>query len=232
MLRSASVALCLLWAAPAAADVTARYTDGNGVIVILEADDSGAARFGAEGAPTYQIFTADDGFIIESQDRQSRVIRWADLAAYYDAEMARLTGRPPQETRRKPSPPRLASAGTVTIEGRDGTEYLARGEPAPAGQRIVISTDPALTPVGRVFARLFQLAPTFGRVLTGRADDLTIELGALVAGGAPLQLGAMRLVDVSFAPVPAERFVLPAPPLSREATAAALRAGRTEAPAN
>jgi hypothetical protein len=88
---------------------------------------------------------------------------------------------------------------------------------------MVLSDDVRLAPLGRAWSRAFASIPNFGGMFGPAATPAVRELGVLLAGHAPLQLGAIRLVDVSFDTVEPSRFTLPSAPLSREQVAERLR---------
>jgi hypothetical protein len=164
---------------------------------------------------------ARDGelFLIEDRLTGPIVFRVADLATIL---RERRTGRAAAAL--SDGQP-LVWAGTRTVNGREGEAYFYPGQAAKGTQEpaVVISRDPALSPLGPALARLFE-AENVRMELDGAlpsdlagADD---PVKRLFAGAAPLEYGDLKLETVEAATPPSERFALPAPP----ETAAELRA--------
>jgi len=225
VLRSILVVAVMLAASPASADVTGRYTGPGGGIVTVEVDEDGSVRFQPEGADNYQLFRGGEGYVVELYDGGPVVMRWADLTAHYNAELAEVVGGDVAATEAEaPAETMLVPAGSTTVEGREGKSYVPRDAIPASAPAIVISSDPALRPLGQAWQAVIARMPTFGMMLTGNPDAVTRELSALFGTGAPLQLAEIRLIGASQDDVPAERFALPAEPLNREQLAEFLRA--------
>ncbi|HEY5723101.1 MAG TPA: hypothetical protein VIT45_12340 [Allosphingosinicella sp.] len=213
--------------APAAAiaDATARYRIPGGQEILIEASDDGHGRFTPEGEGAkggYAVFTPDDSFLIFPDDGVTRVMRFADFRAALDAmiakSLAQIGGAEAVDTP-DPAPTasaeaRMAAAGRSEVNGRSGTLYRDRAAAANMGE-IVISDDPALAPVGRVFAKAMLETPMFGDLIGGAASDWKRELAALLDKGAPLRLSEIDMVSATSDKIPAERFALPSAPISR-----------------
>jgi len=213
----------LLCAAPAAADVTGRYRNGEQTMSI-EVSDAGPARLGQDGGDSYTIFNGDEGFVVSNEGGATVVMRWSDMIAVLDAEVARLLGDVPQPTPEpQGSPNNWETVGPATIEGRAGVEYSFPGETMAPGDTIVLSNDSRLAPLGRAWARAFAMMPSFGGLFGRTEAPATRQLAALLAARAPLQLGPIRLIDARFEAIDPGRFALPGEPLSREEVAAQFR---------
>ena len=213
----------LLCAAPAAADVTGRYRNGDQTITI-EVNDAGLTRLGQDGGDSYTIFNGDEGFVVSNEDGGIVVMRWSDMVAVLDVEVARLLGEAPEPVAEpQESPNTWQSMGPATVEGRAGVEYSFPGETMAAGDTIVLSEDARLAPLGRAWARAFALMPSFGSLLGRTEAPATQQLIVLLADRGPLQLGRIRLIDAAFETIDSGRFALPGEPLSRDEVAAQFR---------
>jgi hypothetical protein len=81
-----------------------------------------------------------------------------------------------------------------------------------------MSTDPALAAPGRIALRVMETQIRLADVVMGEdPPEFTTRLRELHGRGAPLRIvGLYRLEGLSTDPVPASRFELPGPVLSRE----------------
>jgi hypothetical protein len=223
------LALLAFACAPAAAmaDVTARYRIPGGQAILIEASDDGHGRFTPEGEGAqggYAVFTPDDSFLVFTEEGETLVMRFADFRAALDAmvdkALAGLDGLEaadaPQPAPAAPAEARLVADGRSEVNGRSGTLYRDRAAEANLGD-FVISDDPALTPVGRVFAKAMLETPMFGDLIGGAPADWKRELAALLGKGAPLRLGEINMESATSDKIPPERFALPGAPISREA---------------
>lgn len=227
MLRIFALAAALCAASPALADVTARYRGPDGAAMLVEANDAGAGRFGPEGGSGYGLFTVEGAFIVWEEEGVVRTARYADLKAAADAEIAALLGEeavaPPagDADDEAGGAPLLVPGTRETVGGRTGTAWRgADGEDAG----LVLSEDPALAPAGAVLARAVIETPTFESLMLGRPSRFAKELAALLRRGAPLRFAEATLDSAAFDPIPADRFVLPAAPMTVAELQAALAA--------
>jgi len=212
--------------APAMADVTARYRISEGQTILIEASDDGHGRFTPEGEGAqggYAVFTPEDSFLVFTEQGVTRVIRFADFRAALDAvieqALAQVGGAGAIEAAdpvsAAPAEARLETAGRSEVNGRSGIIY--RDRTAEADMRdFVISDDPALAPVGRIFAKILTETPMLGNMIGGAGADWKRELAALLDKGAALRLGEASLESMASEEIPAERFGLPSAPISRE----------------
>ena len=105
------------------------------------------------------------------------------------------------------------------------------------GMDWVISSDPDLAPLGRVFARQFDASTNGMRTMLGSTVGADVEnfsepIRALLARGAPLRMGhILRLERVDNGPIPSSEFQLPSTPLTRAQLEARLGWGPAPAPA-
>lgn len=225
MLRIFAFAAALFAASPALADVAARYRGPDGAVMLIEANDAGEGRLGAESGGGYGLFTAEGAFVVWEEEGVVRVARYADLKAAADAQIVALLGEeavaPLAGEEEADGPPLLVPGAKETVGGRPGTAWRgADGEDAG----LVMSEDPALAPAGAVLARAVIETPTFETMLLGRPSRFTRELAALLRKGAPLRFAGATLDSVAFDPIPAGRFALPAAPMTVAELEAALAA--------
>lgn len=212
MLRILAFAAVFFAAAPAFADVSARYRGPDGRAMLIEANDRGEGRIGPEGGSGYGLFTGEGAFVVWEEEGTVRVARYADLKAAADARIAAFLGEDalPAPEPVEDGPPLLTAAGTETVGGRTGTAWREAGG---EGAALVLSDDAALRPIGAVLARAVLETPTFESMLLGRPSRFTAELAALLRGAAPLRFADATLDRVGFEAIAPDRFVLPAAPM-------------------
>lgn len=216
---------------PALADVTARYEMPGGNAIVIETSDDGRGRFTPEGKDAeggYALFTPEDSFLVFTEKGVTHALRFSDfrealdamikksLAALGATDLDSPDAAPGAET---PAPgaaaeKRMTASGRSEVNGRKGILYVERGVEGKAGE-LVISDDPALSPVGIVFAKAMLETPMLGDAFAGSPDGRKAELLALMAKGAPLRVGEIELRSVTFDKVASERFAMPGPPISR-----------------
>jgi hypothetical protein len=244
-MRMLWLAAAILIAAPARADVTARYTMGFASNVmppmIVEVNDRGDAHITMGNQAAAIILNGDD-YLIQADLHGIYVARWEDLTALLGERFQAMGPHPEfrHGTDHPPTPavPAFVERGTETVAGRTGTVWSQRvagvhGGPI-SGMDIVISSDPDLAPLARVFVRQFQTSLNGLRTMMGSTAAIpgssSESMLALLARGAPLRMGQiMRLESVDTRPIAPSEFVLPATPLTRAELAA--RLGWTQVPA-
>jgi hypothetical protein len=213
----------LLCAAPARADVTARYVadQGGAPLMTIEVNDKGDARV-SMGSREAALTIDGVSYVLAADLAGAYAVRQDDwVAVQGEGAPARL----PDRTKAAFD---IVAGGTETVNGRTGTLWSIRphGMPRTAGTLadIVISTDPALAAIGRAYAARIA-ASTNASGETGNVADFDSKILAILAKGTMIRLPrAMRLDSVDNAPVPASQFALPGPLLTRAQYAA--RAGR------
>jgi len=211
----------LLLAGPAAADITARYTQLNGSPpIVVQVSDGGDSRARVTDA-TY-LTTGGASYLVVDEGQGGYVVRLDDFASLM-AELLSASGAsaPP------PNQPDviITEEGTEVVAGRTGRVYVIGTANNPSDRfEIVICPDADLAPLGRAMALHFgtimasasRSAPGVGRALVD-----------LLGRGTVLRIGDMwRLESIEIGPVPPSAFALPSAPISREELLARLRAGR------
>jgi hypothetical protein len=215
------IALLALVPLPALADVTAHYSAGTNAVTIA-ADDGG--NFRAEFGPTVTLIRREgvDYVVMQDSGGQARVTRADDLLAIVRAQMANPETKPPAELAMEFA---LTSTGDETVAGHAGTLWRfglagkpsVTGTPAPPppGSQLdfVISTDPALAPIGGVFRHVFDAVSPVMLAQLGEGNFLPLA-GELLAKGTPIRVGPLLTLDsVDTAEIAAARFELPGPVL-------------------
>ena len=204
----AALFAALLIAAPASADITARYTQWNGdPPMVVQVSDSGESRIAVTEA-VYVTTGGVDYMILDDAEGQF-VVRQQDFVDMM-AELLRATSAaaPPSAP-----PPSIAENGSETLAGRAGTVFRLSDPRQPSDAfDLVISTDPELAPLGRA---LGSLVAVFGITMSRTSPALAEALAELVGRGALLRFGPLwRLESVEVAPVPQSVFALPSAPLA------------------
>lgn len=215
----ALVALAL--SAPAAADVTLRYAPDSegGRGLVIEADDAGRIR--AETGPGQLLIMRDgDTYVVTPAEERPRVVRIDDFIAMAEeaarAFRRRLVNPTPSGTRY-----RLTDRGPQTVGAWPGTllaiEQIGPHDPERDAQWVV-SSDPAMVAPGRIALRVMEIQIRLADVMMGEEPpEFTARLHELHGRSAPLRIvGLYRLESLSADPVPASRFELPGPVMSRE----------------
>lgn len=206
---------------PAQADITARYSQaaGQGDMIVVT-DDRGQSRMNVTDAA--YVTTGGVAYIAVTDEQGGYVVRLEDFMSLMD-ELVRATG--PSAPAPGAARVQVQEGGTETVGGHSGRVFRISDPRTPRDVfELVISTDPGLAPLGRAMARpLAPMFATMGRAIPGLAEALSDVLGR----GALLRFGPLfRLESLGNAPVPASTFVLPSPPITREALAARLGADR------
>ena len=218
-----SIALAAM-AHPALAAVTLRYVpdEGSGPgNLVIEVDDAGNIR--AEGNDGNVMLIRGSEVHLVLPARYNGAVVLLEDALALTAEMRVAVGRQPG-----PEPSRLVERGPQRVGQWDGTLFWIEPLP-PINQRqrsdVVIATDPALAGAGRAFARVADVqVRLFQAAFNAPDNDYSALSRSLFQRGLVLRVsGLNRLESISDAPIPAARFALPGPVLSRDAYRALLR---------
>lgn len=208
----------LLLPGPAAADITARYHDANGLAVTVRLSDGGDSRTETQHA----VYLTSGGidYLVAGQDHGGFVVRLDDFVSLMTEQSAAWPAAdPPAE----PMPVTISEAGTEIVAGRTGRRFriAAAGQSTDAAE-MVISSDPDLAPLGAVLRR------HFGPVLTAfgaRNPGIARAMADLLGRGTLLRGSELfRLESIDNAALSPSLFTLPSPPISREELAARMHA--------
>jgi hypothetical protein len=112
----------------------------------------------------------------------------------------------------------IVSGETRTVNGRRGTAYFIRYEDGAFSEEpvLVMGDDPALRALGPAMARLVRMemerhAASIEAYQRQEALEEALMV-PIIGRGVPLQVGSRKLVWVEQAPIPPERFAIPAEP--------------------
>jgi hypothetical protein len=225
MLKAILAAAMLCTGSAAAAQVTLVYQAPGGARLKVEADARGNARLGPEDGAEYSLFRPDGAYGIWANGESPAVIRYSDLEAASGEKAAALA----EAAAAAPLGPVeigfwLRPDGEENVGGRRGTRWLLPESPMGAENSLVIAEDPALAPAGAAFAEALAETSVFAAMVAGRPPGFAAELAALLKRGAPLRIERMTIAAAEAGPIPAERFAVPAEPLTRDEVAALLAA--------
>ena len=243
------ILLCLLLSPLAQADTRAVYEQSaDPGRLVFEIADNGDFRAGAPDGRQYRLVIGGEAYQVAQLEGRLLVARLKDIE---DALRASGNGAGRGILRSltalvAATPQRIVHNGPIEINGWRGEVYNVRGaewefdrygpirdpEGAPY---YVVSREPSLRQLGpamRSFA-IGELA--FGRHLLAdsAARVLLDTMDYLAARGTLIESSenGLQLMQAEQATIDPARLALPAPPLSREALAAALKEGRNPFPA-
>ena len=212
--------LGLLLSAPAAADVTVRYAPDppSNRALLVEADGHGRIR--AETGPG-ELFIMRDGvtYVVTPGEEGPRVSRLEDFLVIATEAASAFRRSHPMHTTPPEMHYRLSEGGPQSVGIWPGTrvDVVEVGSRHPQSNvEWVTSSDPALAEAGRAANWVFETQSRILATVIWNPSELISLLRQLRDRGAPLLLGGQyRLESLGSAPVPAGRFELPGPVLSR-----------------
>ena len=206
--------VALAWAGPAFADMTAHYVgldDQRMLTVEIAGDGDRDLRMTFQGDPNYFLTHAGRDYLVKTSATGSTVMRQEDISTAWIERW----GPARRSSRRSGQDVGLVARGMVSIRGRKGIGYVARGE-GMSGQAdepvLVVSDDPTLAPLAAAMHRQFNTSFRTMQTLFGDASPWS-GMAGIFDKGAPLSFLGMRLDTINRDPVPASRFVLPASPI-------------------
>lgn len=221
-----ALALLALAATPARADTTAVYSAPDAGVTMTFEIAGQDCRVTISGQPGYTLYRGGEAYVVRTTATGVVVDRAADLTAVMvergDSPAVSLGE---ELARSMPGP--VVSRGTATIHGRTGTAYYAKLESGDYLPRPfwVMSTDPELAEIGPAVARHFDLGLGMAAAVSGEKPGFPRDFQAMLRTGTPLVFAIFIELDtVSHAPIPAERFVFPTPPETRDQLRARLAA--------
>lgn len=220
--------LAALFAAPALADITLRYSVKGEPTkqIVISATADGRARFDS-GDGSVLITRDGTGYFISSDARGEFVARQEDAVAIVTGFMAAIVAMIPADDQGQmagframaTAPYEVRAGARETVGGREGVVHTIA--PAAGGQgptlEVVLASDADLEPVGRELRRLLGMMHGPAEAILGQSPDILRELEALFARGVPIRIGdQFTLASVSAEPLPEAAFALPGPVLSLE----------------
>lgn len=220
-----------LGAAPALAGTKAVYDQEGKGPLIVEIADNGDMRVGPDDGEMYGLMLGDTFYVVGTEEGKISVARLQDVATAFDTALPPIFGQLfGAAARATPAhPARIENLGPRTVNGRPGVAYrLSSSGSDGMSAELVVSTDPALAPVGRAMGRfteatMVMLRPLFGAATAGMVTDMR----AVFALGTPLSSKrGLTLKSVETADVPAARLALPAKPQTVEEIIAELKVNK------
>ncbi|MDF7777467.1 hypothetical protein P1X14_19575 [Sphingomonas sp. AOB5] len=210
-------ALLMLLPVPALADVTARYSAGEKNELVVMVDDGGNYRAEVTGAV---ILIRRDGvsyIAVKNAKGEFVVTRTEALLEMLSAQLKPFAAQAAAKADPKMKFSLLPGNSNETVAGRTGALWrfgpvkpdTAEAERNKDLLEFVMSADPLLAPVGRVFHDMFGIIAPVAEIFLGEAD-LTASGKELLGKGAPLRVGnGLKLTSVDSADIAASQFELP-----------------------
>ncbi|MES2986493.1 MAG: hypothetical protein V4808_01170 [Pseudomonadota bacterium] len=213
MLRLLAAFLALL-PLPAWADVTATYSAGK-MTLLVESDDNGNSRIGIEGK--FGIIRRDgfDYAVMALPNGETKVTELSELLSFISAAVAGESKKDAASVLDKPFV--LTMKGDVMVGDRKGTLWNfgpEKEKDGRAGQmkEFVMSADPALAPVGAIFARTVEALMPLMAAIIPESTGFSAKARNLFSSGAPLRIDTLvALQSVTVTEIDPKRFELPAP---------------------
>jgi hypothetical protein len=202
--------------APVCAGTLATYAgETPDKVMTIEVADNGDARISDGTDGDYGLMLGGHFYIVGSSGGALRVARIEDVAAAIDQVIPPVFRGLLSGARTAPARNfRAVRQGTRTVAGQTGTVYLVYGlndQKPDEAQEIVLSSDPALRPIGAAMEQFMNAAIVPAAPLIGEgAADIIASTRAIFALGTPLDVGRFRLTSLTDADVPPARLALPA----------------------
>lgn len=216
------LACCGFFAQAASADISGRYETKEDKPILdmemtIEADEVGSVRIQSSNLNQYYLHREGVLYVVTSGSEGSTVMRVEDFLKVQQEVLTQIGWKDP------PAPPpmeksRFSPMGEEMVSGRKGVAYgiVSDEREKPVFASLVISDDPKLVRIGKAIA----LANTSSIKGMGQMGTMLLLMGsdmfALMEKGAPLRILSIELTDVSYDPIPVERFALPSKPLTIE----------------
>lgn len=204
----------------ARADMTAyyRHRDGGSTMRIEVAED-GDSRLEVSGEMWRLIHKDGVSYVIYSLPGGPLVARVEDLQRL----AAERGGEPP---RLEISEMRILPQGQTRIGEHSGRAYHFMTREGPTSRpQIVISSDPALRPLGPAWLRQIDFTIAMLRSRGAPVPASIRQIREIVASGAPIYYGGQQLHRIDRSDIAEDRFRLPTEPMTLEQ----LRSGAAEA---
>ncbi len=194
----------------------------NDMRMIIYVDDAGHERIDivANGTPTGSLISRDgDTYMIQrGADGAVTVSRQTDVMLVSREQFLKVAERFKLRSSDKGPPMiyKLVDLGPATVAGRTGTRYgLTRTSPPRETNPIfqyVISTDPALAPLGRIMLRQLTVSAGVMDGVLPQGTNMVTLVAEILAKGAVLQMpGLIHLDTVETIDLDPKLFELPGP---------------------
>lgn len=227
-MRRLFLILCLI-STSAHAGTIATYLRPDGGNTIIEVADSGDARIGQADESEYGLLVDGRFYMVEVEEGRTSVMSLEDIAMAAGLVLPRRFGQAPNSSLARPAAESsLEADGTETVSGRLGKRFRMRH--SDSAERLVVSEDPALRPVGAAMegvavASLTAMGALFGEEM---GAEFMLHIRDMFARGTPLQtFDGWTLTTIEAAEIHPARMVLPEAPLSVQDVAQRLRMRRS-----
>lgn len=226
-MRILFLALCLI-STPGHAGTRATYLRPDGGSTIIEVADSGDARIGQANDIEYGLLVNGRFYMIEAGQDRTSVMSLDDIARAAGLALPWEFGQRKSFRAISAAESNLESDGTETVAGRAGTRF--RMKHSDILERLVVSDDPALRPVGAAMegiavASVAAMGTLFGDEMS---SEVMPHIRDMFSRGAPLKtFDGWTLTTVEYAEIARDRVALPAVPLSADEVAQRLRTKRS-----
>ena len=215
--RCVLASILAAFGSPAFADMTANYVGPNKALTMkVEIATNGDIRGTTSNPNSYFITRAGHGYMVQASFKGPAVMRMEDISIVMAEQMKRLMPDMPHGAADQAPSLDLTKGGLVSVRGRKGTAYyMGKTIKHSAAEQpfIVISVDPALTPLGIAMQHQFAMSVEAMGQIFGKSNPFA-EMQSVLKEGAPLVFTGMELDSVNNDPIPASEFDLPAAPLS------------------
>lgn len=214
------LALALLAAAtPLDAAKRATYTSADNQTLVIEVADDGNGRISGGDPAQFGLFRDGHFYLVSRKEDRWSVARMEDVATALGQAMPSIFRDLFGAAAAAPGALRIEPQGKRSHIGREGQIYhvtFGRSETPAKPTEYLVSSDPALKPVGKVLEQ-FTLAINMmmGAMIGPAVREEIAETKALFALGTPLAIeGGLTLASIEDVDIAHERLELPAKPLT------------------
>ena len=233
----ALVLTCLALPAATVAGTTASYVNGDGKRLVLDVGDNGAIRIGGVEPQQYGIIENDELYLVETRSGAPKVARLRDISAAFDQVMGPMLKGLFDAAAKAPAPRaglRIEKGSATSFAGFQGRNYRITGIDTGNPSRTVdwiVSTDPALAPVGRGLQMFLESTMVLAAPFLGpQTNDMIADIRRTFALGTPLSApGQFQIETVKPADFPEGHFTLPAVPQTVEDIVGGMKQGMQQA---
>jgi hypothetical protein len=217
MKLSIALALAATAAAPVRSDMTATFAVAGGTSpsVKVEIAQNGNAR--VDMGPVTFIRRAGHYYMVMPRESQPIVVDFAEMSAEMRGQYPKARADVCAGFEATSANVKIVRQGIATVRGRTGDAWFKQRAdgPIPPKPEMVMSHDPALAPLGSLFAEGYRATTSVLPDCPSLKDMAAAVEGALDTG-TPILFNQMELADVREGAIDPKRFELPAAPMSVE----------------
>ncbi len=209
ILRTVLVFLLPVLANSARADFRATYEGKNGLSrLVFEVADDGKMRV-SRGDVYGDLLFLDDQIYSVMAGPGGPDVNTLEVEVEL-AKRQRKNWITSGQTDSTPPPIYYVPVEEMIVGGRIGTRYNYAETKFPDSTQIVLSDDPALTPLGQAFSRYEQALG----IMSANDDPQETNIYDLLSEHGALQFNDYKLTSLSFDPIDQMRFTVPAKPIT------------------